>query len=135
MKMRFIEVILLCVVLLWINGCADLGDPASPGGGNGGNGVGYATQIQPIFNAHCVACHSSPASPSFGNLDLTSYAGLMDAVGPNAPVVIAGNPDDSYLVKRIEGTISPLMPLSGSPLSGEQIALIRQWIDDGALNN
>jgi len=46
-----------------------------------------------------------------------------------------GNPDDSYLVQKIEGTASvgAQMPLGGPALSDEQVAAIRQWITDGAL--
>jgi mono/diheme cytochrome c family protein len=136
MTKHFLQVLLLCAVLTWIGSCDDLGDPASSDGGNGGgSGVSYTAQIQPIFNAHCISCHSSPASPTYGDLDLTSYAGLMDSVGTHAPVVVPGNPDASYLVRRIEGTVTPQMPQGGSPLSGVQIALIVQWIDEGALNN
>jgi len=56
-------------------------------------------------------------------------------MGPQAPVIIAGYPDSSFLVKRIEGTVPPQMPLSATPLTPQQIALIRQWVDEGALNN
>ena len=46
-----------------------------------------------------------------------------------------GNPDDSYLVQKIEGTaaVGGRMPLGGQPLSADTIAAIRQWITDGAL--
>lgn len=133
MKKISLQVLFAFTVYAWISGCADLGDPAAPDGGSGGGaGVDFAAQIQPIFDSHCVSCHASPASPSFGDLDLSSYTGLMDSIGPNAPVVVAGDADASYLVKRIEGTVTPRMPLGGSPLSAEQITLIRQWINEGA---
>jgi hypothetical protein len=49
--------------------------------------------------------------------------------------VVPGNPDDSYLVQKIEGTASvgAQMPLGGPELSDDEIAAIRQWITDGAL--
>jgi len=43
-----------------------------------------------------------------------------------------GQPDNSYLVQRIDGTVTPRMPLGGAPLSTEEIDAIRQWILDGA---
>ena len=45
------------------------------------------------------------------------------------------NPDDSYLVQKIEGTaaVGGRMPLGGDALPPDTIAAIRQWITDGAL--
>lgn len=139
--MRYSPTVLLTVALTayLVNGCSDMGDPVAPngnGGGNGGGTVNYSADVQPIINAHCISCHASPANPDFGNLDLTSYDGVMDQTGPNhAPVITPGDPDNSYLVERIEGTIPPQMPLVGAPLSSDQINTIRQWIDEGALDN
>ena len=46
-----------------------------------------------------------------------------------------GNPDNSYLVHKIEGraAVGARMPLGGAPLPQASIDLIRQWIQDGAL--
>ncbi|RJP76338.1 MAG: hypothetical protein C4524_10260 [Candidatus Zixiibacteriota bacterium] len=108
------------------------------GGGGGGGGTGgaisYVNHVQPILTSHCVACHASPASPSYGNLDLTSYAGLTSSSANHGPVIIAGDPNGSYLVKRINGTVAPLMPPTGS-LTPQQVDLIEQWIAEGAVND
>ena len=49
------------------------------------------------------------------------------------------NPDQSYLIKKLEGTdisfASDRMPRNAPPLDPAEIAVIRQWIQDGALNN
>lgn len=46
--------------------------------------------------------------------------------------VAAGNPDNSYLIVKIEGPASielgSRMPLARDPLTAEQIALVRSWI-------
>ncbi len=133
------------ILILWvmalsfaINGCEDIGDPVAPADDpNGGSAMSYGNDILPIFNSNCTTiCHLSPASPGFGNLDLNSYDTLMDQTGPNhAPVIIPGDPDSSYLMKRIEDTIAPQMPLGLPELSSEQINQIRQWIQEGALDN
>ena len=46
-----------------------------------------------------------------------------------------GNPDDSYLIRKLEGTASEgdQMPLGGPPLPQSTIDFARQWITDGAL--
>ena len=52
--------------------------------------------------------------------------------------VAPGNPDDSYLVIKLEGSsrmVGQQMPRGRDPLSAEQIGTVRQWIADGAPNN
>jgi len=48
--------------------------------------------------------------------------------------VAPGDPDNSYLVQKVEGTaaVGSQMPLGGPALSQSQINDIRQWIQDGA---
>jgi hypothetical protein len=57
------------------------------------------------------------------------------AGGASGAVVIPNDPDNSLIVKRIEGTIMPQMPLNGVPLAQPEIDRIRQWILEGALDN
>ena len=54
---------------------------------------------------------------------------------PELNRVSPGDPDNSYLVQKIEGTqaIGGQMPLGGPPLSQELMDLVRQWISEGAL--
>jgi hypothetical protein len=65
---------------------------------------------------------------------LQSYDDLM-AGGNSGPVVVAGDPDASRLIDRLDGTITPTMPADGPPLTGPEIARIEQWIREGALDN
>jgi hypothetical protein len=50
-------------------------------------------------------------------------------------VVVAGQPAQSTLVWRIEGSVGQRMPLGMNPLNQNQIAGIRKWILEGARNN
>lgn len=103
--------------------------PSDPGNGDPPTTVSFALDILPIFQQECIHCHGGA-----GNLDLDSYQGLMDG-GVSGPVVIPGQPDDSLLPKRLDGTITPQMPADGPPLSSLEIDRIRQWILEGALDN
>jgi hypothetical protein len=100
-------------------------------------------QIQAtIFTPTCAtaACHRPPV-PSAG-LDLsdadTSHAALVDQPSSQDMafmLVATGQPDNSYLVHKIEGSQSQgqRMPAGGTqPLSTAEIDAIRQWILDGA---
>ena len=48
-----------------------------------------------------------------------------------------GDPDNSYLIDKLEGTqaVGSQMPQGGPFLDQETIDMIRQWISDGAENN
>ncbi|MGD9739451.1 MAG: c-type cytochrome domain-containing protein [Bauldia sp.] len=85
-------------------------------------------QIGPIFAANCTGCHGQGGR---AGLNLSSYATAV-AGSNNGPVLIAGNPADSLLMKRITGEIPPQMPRGGNPpLSADTIALIAAWITAG----
>jgi Ca2+-binding RTX toxin-like protein len=100
--------------------------------------VNYTTQIQPIFTAKCVSCHTGASAPQGLRLDApNSYANLVNVNSSEVPSlkrVKPSDPDNSYLVHKIEGTaaVGARMPLGQSPLSAAQISLIRQWIVAGA---
>jgi hypothetical protein len=53
---------------------------------------------------------------------------------PSLKRVDPGDPDNSYLVQKVEGTaaVGGRMPLGGSRIPQEEIDLIRQWISEGA---
>jgi hypothetical protein len=91
--------------------------------------VSFAIDILPLFVQDCTICHGGA-----GGLSLNSYAGVT-AGGSSGPAVVPGDPDQSLLVMRVEGTVLPQMPLGGSPLTAPEIGRIRQWILEGALNN
>jgi Ca2+-binding RTX toxin-like protein len=100
--------------------------------------VDYTSDIQPVFTNRCTGCHSGGGAPQGLRLDAAnSYANLVNVPSNEVPSLLRvepGNPDDSYLVQKIEGTASVggRMPLGGTPLNAETIALIRQWISEGA---
>ena len=92
----------------------------------------YAKHIHPIFDANCVSCHGE--SKTSGGLRLDSYDQLMRG-GKDGAAIVAGNPDKSLLLYRVTLPAShkQFMPAEGKPpLSAEQIAWIRAWIQQGA---
>ena len=89
--------------------------------------VDYQSQIQPIFNANCGNCHLGNSS---GGLNLSTYDNLMEGSDDGA-VIIPGNHEQSILWDEIN---TGSMPAGNNPeLSDEEIDLIAQWIDEGAL--
>lgn len=84
--------------------------------------------VGPLFAAQCVMCHSGAAAPAGLHLD-TFEAAI--AGGLNGPVMIAGDPAASELMRRVRGESLPAMPLAGAPLEPEEIALIEAFIVAG----
>ena len=117
-------------------GCTEkLPAPTSPPGPTGPPVT--PDSIQAIYDSRCISCHSG-GSPA-GALDLTasaSYASTIDSPSTRcAPLdrIEPFDPANSCLVRRIEGTVTPRMPLgSTTPLSASDIAKIRNWISQGA---
>ena len=95
-----------------------------------------------VFTPVCSGCHTGPMSDALpGGMDLTnadaSFANLVGVPSVQVPElsrVEAGDPDNSYLIHKLEGTASEgaQMPFGGTPLEQAVIDDIRQWITDGA---
>jgi Ca2+-binding RTX toxin-like protein len=100
--------------------------------------VNYVAQIQPIFDARCIGCHVGATAPHGLRLDAdNSYSRLVNVASQEVPQLMRvepGDPDNSYLVHKIEGTadVGGRMPLNQTPLTQAQITLIRRWISEGA---
>jgi mono/diheme cytochrome c family protein len=108
--------------------------------------VTFSTQIQQqILDPACTSCHTDQGRTPASGLNLRSGVAHSQLVGvasvgkPGAIRVIAGNPSGSYLIQKLEGAsdiVGLRMPRNGPPyLTDAQIALIRQWIQNGAPNN
>lgn len=93
-----------------------------------------------VFTPVCTGCHAGAAAPLGLRLDEgASYALLVNAPSVEVPAlrrVQPGNPDASYLIQKLEGTaaVGGRMPLNAPALPPATIAVIRQWIANGAPN-
>lgn len=94
-----------------------------------------------IFDRSCAVsgCHTGSNPPM--DLDLSNGEAESHLVGvdsrevPSLKRVAPGDPDDSYLVRKIEGgpgIVGVRMPLGRPPLPSEEITVIREWIANGA---
>ena len=100
------------------------------GGGNGGGPtVSFALDVLPLFQQDCILCHGGA-----GGLNLDSFEGLL-AGGVSGAVVVPGDPAGSLLVRRLDGTAPPRMPLDSDPLTDPEIERVSRWIEEGAQDN
>ena len=92
----------------------------------------------------CTQCHNLVGG-RFNGLDLSpavSYGNLVGVASRGkvgAVRVIPGDPENSYLIHKLEGRsgiVGVRMPLNGPPyLTPGQILVIRRWIELGARND
>jgi hypothetical protein len=118
------------------------GGSASGGGGGGGGTPGITADLKSIqdnvFTPICTQCHEGAAAPLGLRLDAASaYAMLVNAPSAEVPSlnrVTPGDPDNSYLIQKLEGraAVGGQMPLGQPALPAAAIATIRQWIANGA---
>lgn len=102
------------------------------------------TLTEPSGRRQCIACHTADGRVAAGQLNLdtpTVFAALVNApsrLKPGATLIIPGDPENSYLVQKLEGRPGingQRMPLNGPYLTVGQMSIIRRWIELGAENN
>ncbi len=100
----------------------------------GGGQLKFSQDIAPILVANCVGCHRpGQVGVRKGKLDMTTYENLRKGTGPDHPVFVAGKPEESHLVLRINGEETPKMPQGGNrEISDEAVAKITRWVKEGA---
>lgn len=89
----------------------------------------FNSQVAPILQKNCLACHSSAAK--MGGLIMDNYDLLMKG-GKDGKVIVPGQADASRMIQMLEGKIQPRMPFSADPLPATDIATLKAWIDSGA---
>jgi mono/diheme cytochrome c family protein len=119
--MRFINALptgfALCVVTV-----CQLANAAEP--------VDFAKQVKPILQRYCVSCHGSEMVESGFRADFGIL--LLDG-RDRGTAIVPGNANKSLLYKVLidDGDVAQ-MPFELPKLSDEQIALVKDWIDQGA---
>jgi hypothetical protein len=93
----------------------------------------------------CTNCHTNVGRTPAGLLNLLHDAAYDQLVNkpsvqrPGIMYVLPGNPDNSYLIHKVQGTqgiVGVRMPFNGPPfLSDGQIQILKRWIELGAPRN
>ncbi len=124
-------------------GCqGSVNEPASPTGET----VSFSADIQPIFNANCTTCHRTGGLADMEGIRLRlteddSFDLLVDQPSSqqsDLTLVVPGASSASLLFLKVSSDSPPVgstMPLFGARLSSTDLGLIRDWIDQGALDN
>lgn len=125
-------------------GCGGGGDDGSGGIQSTPNPVTLQQVQSAVFTQSCALsdCHRGASAP-FG-LDFTAGQTLGNVVGvasaerPDFDRVEPRNPTDSYVYMKVAGDLriggDPMPPQNlAPPLTAQQLELLRQWIEQGAL--
>ena len=92
----------------------------------------------------CTNCHTDAGRTPVAGMVLRSGVAYNNLVGvastakPGAIRVIPGDPENSYLIHKLEGRpgiVGTPMPRGNVLLSAGQILVIKRWIELGAPNN
>ena len=88
---------------------------------------GFEGQVLPLLRARCASCHSAQARQ--GGLSVETRDDLLTG-GRTGAAIVPGKPLDSLLLAVV---MSGKMPKSGPPLGSGETAMLRRWIEAGAL--
>jgi len=140
------------LLLLW-SGCSGDGSSLGPDGAPADEASDdpqptetvTLTQLSAeIFTPRCAfsGCHAGGFPAANQSLEADKIAsqiiGVASSGKPNEIRIVPGDPDNSYLLKKlrgISGIVGSQMPLTGQRLTDDEIARIVQWVQDGAKAN
>jgi hypothetical protein len=116
-KIRVLSLVVLVLFLLFL-GCEE-------------KKIDFNTQVKPILNKHCIACHGGvKKSGGFGMLFRQDALAKTES---GKPAIIPGDPNHSEMIRRITSTDpEQRMPYKKNPLSAEEIDILQKWIKQGA---
>ncbi len=92
--------------------------------------VTYQDHVFPLIENNCGKCHNPDKKK--GDLDLTTYSGVMKG-GGSGQVVVSGNLDGSKLWRAITQVEEPTMPPNKPKLPDKELDVFRKWIAGGLL--
>ena len=100
--------------------------------------VSFSQEVRPILEANCLSCHQAGgAGFEASGFSMVTYDDLMKGTDAG-PMVVPGDVEGSNLLVLMEGRADPSISMphgSMDPVPGADIALIRNWIAQGAKNN
>ncbi|MCC9608654.1 PSD1 and planctomycete cytochrome C domain-containing protein [Blastopirellula sp. JC733] len=88
----------------------------------------FETDVRGIFKKHCFHCHGEEETVE-GGLDLRLVRRMVEG-GDSGSAIIAGKPDESLIVERLESREMP--PDESKQLSPDELAKVKRWIAGGA---
>ncbi len=94
----------------------------------------FREKVHPILEANCMRCHKPSRLRRVAGLDQTTISGLLIG-GESGPALIPGDPDGSLIIRaaRHDPELDLDMPPDDDKLPEESIAILEEWVRDGAV--
>jgi len=93
--------------------------------------VDFARQVRPLLEKRCFGCHGPEMQESGLRLDIRDWAHRGGESGE--PAIVPYASEESHLMKLVlSQDADQRMPSEADPLTDPEIALLRNWIDQGA---
>jgi hypothetical protein len=93
--------------------------------------VSFKTEVAPLLINNCLACHGPKKAE--GGYRIDTYEKVIAAGDSTSPGFHAKDVEGSEAFRRIISTdVKERMPLDGDPMTPEQIAVLKKWIEEGA---
>lgn len=106
-----------------------------PGSEAGAQEITWSTHIQPLFRGKCASCHFDGADLGSYRMDTPTLLSTPGESGGQMPLVVPGQPEMSLLYRKIADRVPPVgvqMPQAKPPMDARALALVHQWISEGA---
>lgn len=93
----------------------------------------FEKKVRPLLAEKCYKCHSHDGGKIKGGLVLDSLSGVLQGGDSGKPAVVPGKPDHGELLARVLSTDEEeQMPPKGERLTKDQVAILSDWIKQGA---
>ena len=94
--------------------------------------VNFEDDVLPLLQDYCMDCHGPEKQKSGFRVDRRVY--LLKGGDSGFPAVVTGDLKKSFLLELIKSKDpEERMPPKGDPLFDDEIALLEQWIKEGAV--
>lgn len=91
----------------------------------------FHDNVLPVLRKNCFRCHDTKAK---GGLVVSSREPLLRGGHSETPAIVPQQPENSELMQRVRSSENDYrMPPTGSPLEAAEIAVLEQWIQQGAV--
>ncbi len=113
----------------------DAARPVAAKAGSKARPVNFAREVRSLLSDNCFSCHGPDDKQRKAGLRLDTKEGMLAKLKSGDMAVVPGKPDESDLIDRIEtDDADAKMPpkKSGKQLTAQQIATLRQWVEQGA---
>jgi cytochrome c553 len=94
--------------------------------------IDFDEDIRPLLEDYCMDCHGPDKQKSDFRTD--RRVALLKGGNSGLPALVPGNPEKSFLLELIKSKDpEERMPPKGDPVFDDEIALIEEWIKEGAV--